>query len=85
MNPKVKVHLDRIRSLFALLFERYLEDIEKENRDSVIFTRFLKDISEQYLDRHTSGEIVRDFISGMTDQYFLLQVPEDMRPGPQPV
>jgi dGTPase len=63
-----------------MLFETYLEDIETKNRSSVIFTGFLEDMSEKYIANHCKEEIARDFIAGMTDQYFLRQCPEDMRP-----
>ena len=75
-NPKIKRHSHVIKRLFGILFERYLEDIEKENRSSVIFTRFLKDMSEEYINDHCKEEIIRDFISGMTDSYFLRQSPQ---------
>ena len=80
MNPKIKKHTDTIKRLFGILFEKYLDDIEKENRASVIFKGFLEDMSEDYIQNHCKEEIVRDFIAGMTDQYFLRQCPEDMRP-----
>ncbi len=80
MNPKIKKHSGTIKKLFKMLFETYLEDIETENRSSVIFTGFLENMSEDYLDDYQKEEIVRDFIAGMTDQYFLRQCPEDMRP-----
>jgi len=80
MNPKIKKHSGTIKKLFKMLFETYFEDIETENRSSVIFTGFLENMSEDYLDNYQTEEIVRDFIAGMTDQYFLRQCPEDMRP-----
>jgi len=80
MNPKIKKHSGTIKKLFKMLFETYLEDIETENRSSVIFTGFLENMSEDYLNNYQKEEIVRDFIAGMTDQYFLRQCPEDMRP-----
>jgi dGTPase len=83
MNPKIKKHLGTIKKLFEILFEKYLNDLENENHSSVIFTRFLKDMSENYLNNHRKEEMVRDFIAGMTDQYFLRQCPENMRPEPQ--
>ena len=83
MNPKIKKHLGTIKKLFEMLFEKYLNDLENENHSSVIFTRFLKDMSENYLNNHSKEEIVRDFVAGMTDQYFLRQCPESMRPEPQ--
>lgn len=80
MNPLIKQHSTTIARLFTCLFETYLEDLEKENRDSKIFTGFLADMSESYIERHRPAEIVRDFIAGMTDRYFLLQCPESLRP-----
>lgn len=80
MNPEIKKDTATIKTLFGIIFEKYLEDIEKENRSSVIFTGFLEDMSEDYIQNHRKEEIVRDFIAGMTDQYFLRQCPEDMRP-----
>jgi dGTPase len=82
LNPNIKQHLRTIQSLFEMLFERYLEDIERKQHTSVIFPRFLKDISQDYVQKHSNVEIVRDFIAGMTDQYFLRQCPEGMRPKP---
>ena len=82
MNPKIKTHTAAIKKLFEILFEQYLNDIETENRSSVIFNGFLKDMSEDYINNHSKEEIVRDFIAGMTDQYFLRQCPQNMRPKP---
>jgi dGTPase len=80
MNPKVKVHLNTIRELFEMLFERFLSDIETRNHESVIFTHFLENMSHKYIDRHSSQEIVRDFLAGMTDQYFIMNCPKHLRP-----
>ena len=80
LNPKIKQHTIRIKALFELLFEKYLADIKKQRTSSVIFRQFLKDMTPEYLERHQPAEIVRDFISGMTDQYFLDQCPENLRP-----
>jgi dGTPase len=38
-------------------------------------------MTDVYMNNHSSEEIVRDFISGMTDQYFIQQSPEEMRPA----
>jgi dGTPase len=80
MSPKIKRDSDIIKALFGMLFEKYLVDIENEDRSSVIFKGFLEDMSENYLQNHCKEEIVRDFIAGMTDRYFLRQCPENMRP-----
>jgi len=80
MNPKIKTHVDTIQKLFEMMYERYLADLENGNTASVIFTQFLKNMSPVYLEQHTNHEIVRDFIAGMTDHYFLRLCPEKMRP-----
>lgn len=80
MNPLIKQHSEIISRLFTHLFEAYLKDLEKEDRNSKIFTGFLSDMSAAYIEQHRPPEIVRDFIAGMTDRYFLLQCPERMRP-----
>jgi dGTPase len=80
MSPKIKKDTDTIKRLFGILFEKYLDDIETENHSSVIFKGFLENMSEDYIQSHRKEEIVRDFIAGMTDQYFLRQCPENLRP-----
>ena len=80
LNPVIKTHLRIIEVLFTMLFEQYLTDIETGNHDSVIFSSFFADMSLEYLDNHSNESIVRDFIAGMTDQYFLRQCPENLRP-----
>lgn len=79
-NPAIKKHTEKIQSLFEYLFIKYLRDIEAGREDSVIFLGFLKDMDDQYLRDFVPAEIVRDFIAGMTDKYFLRQCPPEQRP-----
>ena len=79
-NPAIKRHLSSIKDIFRTLFERYLKDLEKDDRNSPIFKDFLSDVSAEYTKRHDSAEIVRDFISSMTDSYLIRQAPEHLRP-----
>lgn len=81
-NPRIKKHSDTIRSLFETLFTKCLSDLEKENRDSAIFNGFLENKPEAYIQAHAPAEIVRDFIAGMTDRFFLDQFPDHIRPDP---
>ncbi len=80
LNPSGKNHLVNVKNLFKLLFERYLSDLEKGNENSVIITHFLSNMSDQYIDNYSHAEIVRDFIAGMTDMYFIEQCPDDRKP-----
>ena len=81
MNSRIKKHTHRIKELFGLLFETYLADLNNQRRSSVIFQQFLTDMERSYIEGHEPAEVVRDFISGMTDRYFLSQCPEAMRPA----
>jgi dGTPase len=80
LNTEMKRHLTKVGNLFEMLFSRFLTDLKTDRRTSVIFTHFLKDMSEDYTASHRPEEVVRDFIAGMTDQYFIRLCPEKMRP-----
>ena len=80
LNPKIKSESKKIQALFEFLFERFLDDLQQERRESVIYKGFLKGKKDDYVLGHKPEEIVRDFIAGMTDQFFIHQAPEEMRP-----
>jgi len=82
LNPVLKSREKDIGRLFELLFTTYLKDLDQNHRSSVIFSHFLEGMSENYLAQHSPAEMVRDFISGMTNRYFLRQCPENLRPKP---
>lgn len=81
LNPTIKQHATKIHTLFDVLFESYMEDLVTGRENSKIFTNYLSDMSPQYLESYQPAEIVRDFIAGMTDRYFLLQCPAHLRPA----
>ena len=80
MNKRLKKYNHLIQEMFESLFGAYMADIASDNRDSAIFVHFLKEMSGLYLSSHRPQEIVRDFISGMTDSYFLRSCPENRLP-----
>ena len=71
LNPVIKRGFDRIEKCYRVLFEIFLADIEQGNRDSVIYREFLANMEEKYHERHSATAKVRDFIAGMTDDYFV--------------
>jgi dGTPase len=83
-NPKIKGEEHKIGRLFELLFEVYLEDFERKRRDSALFGGFLEGMSPGYLEGSSPAEIVRDFIAGMTDDYFLKKCQERLLPRKMP-
>ena len=84
MNPVIKKHLSDITRLYEGLFERFVADIRCQRKNSPVYANFIDGMAEAYLSAHQPAEIVRDFISGMTDQYFLRQAPENLRPEAAP-
>ncbi len=41
---------------------------------------YLEGLSEDYQEKHSNAQIVRDFMAGMTDSYFISKIPQKMRP-----
>lgn len=56
------------------LFSKYLEDIEKKNKDSNIYAIFLNHQNKEYLKNTCDKRKVIDFIAGMTDEMFLREI-----------
>jgi len=70
LNPKIKSQSNKIQKMFRLLFEPLILDIQREDKSSWIFEHFLKKMKSKYVENSSPAEIVRDFIAGMTDDYF---------------
>lgn len=67
-NEKEQVH-----KMFISLYEYYLNDLKNKNKSSDIYTEFLNNMNDEYKN-HTSNErIIIDYISGMTDDFFIAQ------------
>ncbi|MGV1098670.1 deoxyguanosinetriphosphate triphosphohydrolase family protein [Thiovibrio sp. JS02] len=73
MNPAIKKGFGKIGKCYRVLFESCLEDLGGRRRDSAIFRKFLLEQAEEYSAGQEPAAIVRDFIAGMTDDYFLSQ------------
>jgi dGTPase len=70
----------KIELMFKLLFERYFNNLEKRDEGSDIYQEFLEGMSSEYMDNTSNAGIVRDFIAGMTDEYFLAQCRKHLIP-----
>lgn len=71
-NPKIKTEKDKIQRLYENMFDCFVEDMIQNRKESSIFQDFLEGMDPDYLHRDPP-EIVRDYIAGMTDHYFLEQ------------
>jgi dGTPase len=76
LNPYIKNGLDKISECYIALFDSYLHHLDTKDYASAIFKN-----SADEVDRFTNSENnqlsrakkVRDFIAGMTDDFFLSQ------------
>ena len=56
---------------FNMLFDKYVNDIKINNKESEIYREFLNWKNEYYLINNDPKRIVIDFLAGMTDEYFI--------------
>lgn len=73
MNPVLKGPLEYIEKSYAVLFDFFLQDVEYGKRKSTISVDFLDHMGTEYLETTPPPAKVRDFMAGMTDDYFLSQ------------
>lgn len=66
--------LKDLENKFRLLINKYLEDLDNHNTDSLIYQSYLNNMDEKYLKNNSKERIVIDYVAGMTDSYFLKQV-----------
>jgi len=81
-NPKLTAEREKIKGMYRMLFYRYLDDIETDRRTSRIFPEFIESpwVNREYVASTTPAGLVRDYIAGMTDRYFLRRFEECVLP-----
>ena len=62
---------NKIKEMFNHIFKSYLNDLETNNVNSSICKVFLNKMSEEYKKNTSNERIVIDYISGMTDDFFV--------------
>ena len=62
---------DKLKEMFNKLFDKYLDDLKTNNVNSSIINSYLKNMVADYKNNNTLERIVLDYISGMTDNFFL--------------
>ena len=66
-----KERLEEIENMFNIIFEYYLKDLENKNTNSNIYKLFLNNMKEEYINNNNNARIIIDYISGMTDDFFI--------------
>jgi len=72
-NPAFKPDFQRIHHCYEQVFSYYLQQLEQDRTENNMGRGFLNSMSEEYLQGHSPPAIVRDYLAGMTDDFFLRQ------------
>ncbi len=59
------------------IYNKYLNDINNNNKESIIYKIFLNNQNEEYIKNTNSKRKVIDFIAGMTDELFITEIKTD--------
>jgi len=82
IHPKLKLESSKVKISYRILFEYLLHDLEKSKDNSYIWRNFLSNKSEDYLNKSTDPQKVIDYVSGMTDTYFVRTLEKLIVPKP---
>lgn len=69
--PIIQYEKRKLKRLFSQLFDDFEDDLKSNRCGSPIFIHFLNDKPATYIENETPQRIVADFISSMTDRFFL--------------
>ena len=72
MTPKTQEFMPIIEQCYNNLFAFYLDHLENDN-GAGLDVDLMSDLEDTYVSRQSAAARVRDFIAGMTDDYFLQQ------------
>ena len=71
-NAYTKEQLEEFEKMFRSLFYKYLDDLNNNNKDSIIYKSYLDSMSDEYK-KNSNERIVIDYLAGMTDEYIMKQ------------
>jgi len=71
MHPSLKVESKKIKNSYRILFEILLNDLKSLHRDSFIWQKYVHSKSHKYQEGTPPVQMVVDYISGMTDSFFV--------------
>ncbi len=72
-NPAFKPDFEKVHICYERLFIYYMKQLEQDRPDREVSKSILKSMTKEYLASHSPAAIVRDYIAGMTDDFFLRQ------------
>jgi dGTPase len=78
-NPKVKKDKDKIKRLFSMFFSIFTEEFSHTPKSERL-NKYLSSFDDSYREKTNAAEKARDFIAGMTDEYFYRMAEEYILP-----
>lgn len=72
-KANTKENLKKYKLMLETMYDKYLDDLKKNNIDSIIFKSYLNNMDISYKENNTQERIVLDYVAGMTDDYLKLQ------------
>ena len=72
LAPATREHLPTIRACYQKLFSFYLDHLNNGKAEN-LSVDLLSDLEENYISKQSAAARVRDFIAGMTDDFFIKQ------------
>lgn len=82
VHPKLKIESSKIQRCYRILFEHLLYDLQKNEKSSYMWNKFLNNKSANYQETTSLPQKVIDYISGMTDTYFVRALEKLIVPKP---
>lgn len=73
LKANTKMQLEKIDKMFESLFDLYYSQVINNDNNCDIYTMFLNDMSKNYKENTTPARKVIDYMSGMTDNFFIEQ------------
>lgn len=70
-RANTKEQLEAYKEAMNYLYQKYLDDVLKENKESEIYRVYLKEADDDYIKNTNPKRIVIDYIAGMTDEFFV--------------
>lgn len=64
---------EELENMFRTVVYGLIEDIKTNNENSPIVSSYLANMSKKYCEENSTERIVLDYVSGMTDDYFVKQ------------
>jgi dGTPase len=82
LNPKVKEEAAKIQHLYYFLFETVTNEFKRKKGPRIKqLKHFVDQMDESYVLETSPAEMARDFIAGMTDEFFLTMAKEVLLPS----